>query len=734
VGRTSIVLLYLLACIVGLHFEVGAQVESTSSTLDDTLQNVMIHASRMPVAHLKQVQQVHMINQSEISSAQSASTADVLSQSGKVYVQKSQLGGGSVVMRGFEANKVLLVLDGIRLNNSIYRSGHLQNILSIDPNSIQTIELLYGPSSVAYGSDALGGVVYLHTKDVHNNSVSTINAKLSSASAERTMQASAPYQIGKLNVLSSFSYSHFGDLIKGKNDHFEFGKLGERYEYTTQQQGQDLVVKNDNIHMQVGSAYKQWNVLQKISTSSTKSINHTATVLYSTTSNVPRYDRLSEQRNGKPVFAEWYYGPQSLFFTNINTTINKANKLYDNLRFNFAYQQAKESRNDRAFGSEILSQRKEKVQVLTLNFDGLIERKRHKLNYGLETIYDNVGSIAYGTNIKSYANSRISTRYPDGGTNSGSIGLFLMDLWTVDSNTSIQGGVRWNTNWLNTKFTDKSFFSFLPNQLKVNNSALTGSIGIIKKISKKSTLSVNLANGFRSPNLDDIGKIFDSQIGRVVVPNPSLQAEYLYTVDARYTLNSYRFHFEICPFYSHYSNALALQKTKVNGQDSLLFNGVKSEVFHTANYGKARIAGISLDAKMAISKYVHLGGTCTVTKGQILSPSPKPLDHIPPCYGIWYIKYRQNRLELELNSLYNFTKESADYNLDGEDNQRYSVDPINGYTPDWHTFNVHIQYKLNKKLGLAASCENILDSNYRTFASGISGTGRNFGLQLRLQF
>ena len=84
-----------------------------------------------------------------------------------VEVQKSQFGGGSPNIRGFEANKILLTLDGVRLNNAIYRSGHLQNIISIDESVLEDVAVIFGPSSVLYGSDALGGTIHMKTKSLY---------------------------------------------------------------------------------------------------------------------------------------------------------------------------------------------------------------------------------------------------------------------------------------------------------------------------------------------------------------------------------------------------------------------------------------------------------------------------------------------------------------------------------------------------------------------------------------
>src|SRR6056297_3661006 len=103
------------------------------------------------------------VQQKEIVFNNPQTTADLLSHTNEVFIQKSQMGGGSPMIRGFASSSVLLVVDGVRMNNAIYRSGNLHNVISLDPNSIETSEIIFGPGSVTYGSDALGGVMDFHS-------------------------------------------------------------------------------------------------------------------------------------------------------------------------------------------------------------------------------------------------------------------------------------------------------------------------------------------------------------------------------------------------------------------------------------------------------------------------------------------------------------------------------------------------------------------------------------------
>lgn len=127
------------------------------------LNEVVISAGHFAEEQQLVPQEVEVISQRELNFMSQPTTADVMQQTGKVLVQKSQLGGGSPIIRGFEANKVLLVVDGARLNNAIYRGGHLQNIITLDNSMLERAEIIFGPSSVVYGSDALGGVLHFHT-------------------------------------------------------------------------------------------------------------------------------------------------------------------------------------------------------------------------------------------------------------------------------------------------------------------------------------------------------------------------------------------------------------------------------------------------------------------------------------------------------------------------------------------------------------------------------------------
>ncbi|MBC7438834.1 MAG: TonB-dependent receptor plug domain-containing protein, partial [Flavobacterium sp.] len=211
-----------------------------SQTVQDTtksikLDAVVLSAQRYAKQKRKISQQVESISKKEIEFQNFQTTADVLGNSGVLSVQKSQQGGGSPVIRGFEANRILLLVDGIRMNNLIYRGGHLQNSITVDRNMLENVDVLFGPSSTIYGSDALGGAIYLQTKnpkllkDSNNKKFSgNVLTNYSDVNKGKVGHFDFNYATTKFAALTSVSYNDFGDLKMGKQKNGINDYFGER--------------------------------------------------------------------------------------------------------------------------------------------------------------------------------------------------------------------------------------------------------------------------------------------------------------------------------------------------------------------------------------------------------------------------------------------------------------------------------------------------------------------------
>ena len=222
-----------------------------------------------------------------------------------------------------ESNRVLLVVDGVRMNNAIYRKGHLQNSITLSPNLLEKTEVVFGPSSVIYGSDALGGVIHYYTKTPQlseNNEVkSQLFSRFSTVNQEITTSVSAELSFEKWASFTSISYSDFGDLRAGKNRNHGFEDWGKVFYYSENVNGnyEANPTLNSNPNLLRNTGYNQTDFLQKFFMPLSKDTDLKVNLQYSTSSDIQRFDRLTELTDLTDVsslkFAEWYYGPQQRF-------------------------------------------------------------------------------------------------------------------------------------------------------------------------------------------------------------------------------------------------------------------------------------------------------------------------------------------------------------------------------------------------------------------------------------
>jgi len=701
---------------------------------------------------------IEVIDAEQIAFSNSQTSADMLENNGNVYVQKSQMGGGSPVIRGFEANKVLLVVDGVRMNNAIYRSGHLQNAITVDNSILEKAEVIYGPGSVIYGSDALGGVMHFTTKKPKlsdSNSEPMVNSNVlfryASANSERTGHLDFNIGLEKLAFFTSLSFSTFNDLRMGNNRSEKYEDFGKRFWYVERINGVDTKVANEDENVQAFTGYDQIDILQKVRYRVNEQIDLGFNLQYSTSSDVPRYDQLTAVRNDEPRWAEWNYGPQSRLLTSLSAKITPTElDIFDGLSIVLAYQNIDEDRIQRSFMSDERRLREEDVDVITLNADA---NKRlnpsTKLNYGLEWTHNEVGSSAFTKNIITDDIGYAQTRYPNGGSDMSTWAAYTQLSHKLSEATRFNAGLRFSAIKLNASFTDTTLFTIPFETVNLNNTNISGSLGLNHKFPKNINFKALLATGFRSPNIDDVGKIRENS-GRVTIPNNQVTPEKSYSTEInltktfkdRLTVSGYG-------FYTLLEDAIVTRDFTLNGQDSILFDGEMAKVQTNLNAEIAFIKGWGLNLTYEQGNwgaYVDYNKTLGRTIGDNVGNTLDrfinygvsadhsvgvPLGHIPPAYGKIGVKYQKEKLVVDVYSRFNGFKEVKDYSPSGVDNLEEAT--ADG-SPDWVTFNLKAQYKVHQYLTVQAGVENILDQHYRQFASGVSAPGRNVIVALRGNF
>jgi hemoglobin/transferrin/lactoferrin receptor protein len=661
--------------------------------------------------------------------------ADVLGLSGEVFIQKSQLGGGSPMIRGFATNRVLIVVDGVRMNNAIYRSGNIQNVISLDPLAVEDAEVIFGPGSLIYGSDAIGGVMDFHTLQpkfaTAKKQLVTGNTLLRYSSANKEKTAHFDFNIAndKLSFLTSFSYSNFSDLQMGKHGGNESYL---RKEYVERINNSDVIVANASQRIQKFSGYAQKNLLAKIAYQPTKYWLLQYGFHYSTTSNIPRYDRLIEYANNALRFAEWNYGPQTWLMHNVQLQHNKANQFYNNAKLTIGYQDYEESRMDRRRNNNTRRTQTEQVKALSINID--FDKKlneQQSLFYGLEYIDNGVTSVANNQNINTNAISATATRYPTNSTWK-SYAAYISYKNNLSTKTTISTGLRYNAVSLHAPF-DTSFFKFPFTEANLQTGAITGNLGFVYKPNEQWQINAIVSTGFRMPNIDDVGKVFESAPGIVVVPNTNLKSEYAINYELgfiKHKVGKHQFYASI--FYTVLNNALTRRPFTFNGQDSILFDGTRSQVEAIQNVATAKVWGVQTGFEINMTKKVSWQTKLNFMEGKETDDVQNlqvPLRHAPPFFGSSTIDYTNNGIQFQLNFIYN--SEISNSNLAPSEAAKifiYAKD-VNGkpYSPAWHTLNAKASYKFNCiKTIVSLGCENITNQLYRPYSSGIVAAGINF--------
>lgn len=703
------------------------------------LNPIVVSASRWKQDKRDVSAKISTIGRKEFLFQNPQTTADLLGSSGEVFIQKSQQGGGSPMIRGFSANRLLYSVDGVRMNTAIFRSGNLQNVISLDPYSVENTEVLFGPGSVIYGSDAIGGVMNFSTLTPRfslNDSIyfsGNAAARYSSANNEQAFHLDLNLGLKQWSFISSITQSDYDDLRMGGNGPSEF----KRPFIVERRNGEDLILLNNNQNRQDPSAYSQLNFMQKVRFRPNENWNFNYGFHFSETTEFDRYDRLIQERNDTPRYAEWKYGPQKWMMNNLTVTHSKDKGIYDEANLTIAHQLFEESRINRNFNDSLRAERTEQVNAFSANIDFSKQlNSNHHLFFGFEGIYNQVDSKGEEVNILSQEKQQINSRYPNSDWNSYAI--YLTEQYDLSERVTLNGGIRYTLYSLSSVF-DTTLFPLPFDKADLSNSALNGNIGGVYQYSENLRFHLNFSTGFRAPNIDDIGKIFDSEPTSIVVPNPNLKDEYAYNVDFNISkIFGESIKVDLTFFYTLLDDALVRRNFILNGLDSVIYEGELSQVQAIQNAADATVYGSQIGLEIKLNKTFSLSSQLNYQKGEeeLDDGSVTPSRHAAPLFGISRLKMKKGRFKAQFFTEYSGAVDFEDLNI-GERRKPhlYAVDENgNPHSPAWYTINLNGTYAINNSITANFGIENITDQRYRVYSSGFAAPGRNLKLGLFAKF
>lgn len=716
----------------------------TQDSLSMRLDEVIISSSRWCRDSESQPVKVSRIEFEKANAFNPQTAADLLALTGEVFVQKSQYGGGSPMIRGFSANRLLYSIDGVRMNSAIFRAGNLQNVISVDPFAVGSTEVLFGPGAVSYGSDAIGGVMVFNTLRPKLGGgespllYGSATVRTATASDEFTGHLHAGAGWRRWGVLTSFSISSFGDLEQGKHGPDKYVMPYIVIPGYVTSGVYDRVVENDDERRQSPSGYSQQNFMHKVRYMPGVGWNLEYAFHYSETSDYARYDRLQRMRDGKPRYAEWYYGPQRWMMNHLCVEHSAFNAVYDSLRVNLALQRFEESRISRGLNSPRRETQSEKVDAWSANADFLKNLSEDvTLSYGIEYVQNNVRSKGEAQDVVTGGREAMASRYPKAEWYSA--GVYMQGEWHITQQLNLAAGMRYNHYLVESDFSKAGYeVPFTPRQ-SASAGNLSGNIGFNWRPSSGWLLRVNYARGFRAPNVDDMGKLFDSADGCVTVPNPALKPEYADNIEVGVAKHFGNFlEASVTAYYTHLDNAIVRRDFLFNGSPVMEYQGSECRVQALQNAAVARVWGVqaAIDTKFARWFYAKARASWQRGREELENGETSPSRHAAPFFGHAAMGFARGDFSVE--AYLNFQAECSAGDMPFEERDKkeiYAADAQgNAYSPAWMTLNLRASYRYGSKLSFNVTAENLADRRYRPYSSGISAPGRNFTANITYSF
>jgi outer membrane receptor protein involved in Fe transport len=646
----------------------------------DTLANVVVSASRQQISNLKTPYSVSVFQQKDIEKLASRATPDMLSNIPGVFIQKTNLGGGSAFVRGLTGNQTLLIIDGIRFNNSTFRYGPNQYLNTIDPSIISKVELLKGSGSVQYGSDALTGVVNFFTLQPEFTAQKTFGGQLSARVATQGMELSEQLKM-------TYSSENTGIVFVGANKQF-----GD-------------VVRGGGLGLQRPTGYNEWDYFGKIRQQLSKAWVLEGLIQTTQQTQVPVFHKIQlENFKINEMDLQKY---QRGYLKAIG---QYENPIFKKIEFSVSQQTSIEQRKLQKNTSTTLRAERDEIRTMGILADVQSQfSPSWSAHSGIDYFNDRINSTREDINLTNNSTKALRGLYPnDAGYQYQSIySIHHLDLdaWQVET------GLRFHQNLASLPDTTLGL-------TKVKSSALVYSFGLARAISQGISIYANTSSGFRAPNMDDLGSLGIVDF-RYELPAFDLKPEYSQNYELGIKISKAKFFQELTIFQTELENLITRIKTSQVIQSY--------PVYEKRNVDKAFLRGGEWSGRYEFSNSISAKANISYVYGQSVTLN-EPMRRIPPLHGGFSLSYARKNLFLNSELLF----AAAQDRLSAGDKADNRMNPLG--TPGWAIINLQANYLFNSHFSISIQAQNIGDVDYRMHGSGINGVGRSLWGQIHLKF
>ena len=669
IKTTTLVLWVLLYCAM-------PSAAQNRDTLYNQLDSIIVTSRNIKTSQAKSPYVISAIHQNQIRETNARTTPEALQGVAGVFLQKTNHGGGSAFIRGLTGNQTLLVIDGIRLNNATYRYGPNQYLNTIDMFTLEKVDVLKGIGAIEYGSDAIGGVIQLTTKEANTSGTNSFKlsntSKFLSSQMEKTNRTEMSYATNKWTILGGLSIKRFGDIVGG-----------------------------DGVGHQAPTGYreKNYNIKAKLKISDNQEI--TFSTQNTIQRDIPIYHKI--------VLENFKINQVDKQVHNLNYLKYKYasnQKIVSEVLVTISQQRSIENRSNQKNNATLLRKERDTIHATGITAEVIVKpTKNWTSNTGVDIYSDLVNSNTTETNTS--ANTQIQKRglYPNGSIYNNN-SLFNIHYLNLRKLTLI-AGIRYN--FLDIRISDTTLGS-----VTLKPSALVTNYGINYQIHKDHFIFGSISTGYRAPNIDDLGTLGIVDF-RYEIPSYNLKPEKSKNIELGYKYNAVKTNFTISVFQMNLKDVIA--RVIVEGQ---VINGYK--VYAKKNIESSYIKGTEISVSHQINNHFAFQTNATYTYGQNVTKN-EPMRRIPPFFGqnklSWHSKNKTVAIRHQFAG-----KQTRLAKGDIDDNRIGALG-----TAQWNT--IQIDAGINwKYVALNASAINLLNEKYKTHGSGIYGMGRAFGLSI----
>lgn len=650
---------------------VTATAQDTDSLLSKELTEVVVTANRYGSLKINTPEAIRIIDGRKIQKQQLRTAPEALSLTPGVFVQKTNHGGGSPFLRGLTGNQTLLLIDGIRLSNSIVRYGPNQYFNTIDVFGTEKFEVMRGSGSVQYGSDAIGGTIqaFSHTLRLseYPDWSGTILTRWATHGMEQTGHGNVSYSTSRGAFRAGISARRFGDLVGG-----------------------------DTTGRQTPSGYSEidFDIKGKVALSPTTSLTMLLQRVHQ--SDVPVYHKHALEN-----YQVNRMHPQQRLLSYARLNHDFGDGILRSAVVTASFQKSNEVRESRRNGSSQLRSENDRVRTFSFSAEALLKNgESWSSNTGFEIYNDLVGSSRTDMDLSEKSEVLKRGLYPDGSVMTS---LAAYSLHSLNyQNWNISGGIRFNS-YIN-RISDPAL-----GEVTLKPSALVGNVAVLRKLGPASSLFISAGNGFRAPNIDDLGTLGIVDF-RYETPNFSLKPEHSFQYQAGYKLQGRKVRGEIYLYRNELYNLIVRNRVPGDTIDGY-------PVYIKENVERAYIQGVETAWEYDITSSLSLSGSLTRTIGQNMTKN-EPVRRIPPMFGRFSADYGKDSWNIGLEFLA-AAKQDRLAQGDKDDNRIPE-----GGTPAWNVVNMYAGYNF-KLVSIDLSFMNLANADYRYHGSGINGTGRS---------